>query len=162
MKSLRNIINMLKGKGKPLGTISHRKDGDYKKVGNNDWKFIGKGKKKAKPKRKPKELTYEQVNNALRKDSEFKEVKKKYEAAILRAIQNMYKTSPEKVVITLNDRTPSVYWDGHYKNGHVIESPSYFRGKERHFRTLKKLSWALDEAHKECRKNIVKKLMWSE
>ena len=52
------VFNILKGKKLPIGHISHRKDGDYKKIKEtgdkiNDWKKITKDKtdKKEEPKK---------------------------------------------------------------------------------------------------------------
>ena len=48
--NLRHIMDLIKGRKKPTGTISHRKDGDYKKFGEDDWRLVKKGKRSKTPK----------------------------------------------------------------------------------------------------------------
>lgn len=64
MSSLNNIIKS--NKGYEIGHISHRKDGDYKKVGKGEWEKIGEEKSE-----KPTESKDKVKGNDLIKDYNF-------------------------------------------------------------------------------------------
>lgn len=55
MGSLNNIVKS--NKGYEIGHISHRKDGDYKKVGKGEWEKVGEEKTESKGEEKEEKDT---------------------------------------------------------------------------------------------------------
>ena len=76
---LRNIIDMLKGKKFPLGTISHRKDGDFKKVAEGKWEQVIKTVKGKKVKSAPKKKKAKKVSAKEKRRIEKEKLHKKWD-----------------------------------------------------------------------------------
>lgn len=62
MGSLSNIVKS--NKGYEIGHISHRKDGDYKKVGKGEWEKVGEKKENSKTDKTLKEKQLEIIQKA--------------------------------------------------------------------------------------------------